>query len=298
MGVMQIGIALPQYGTHARTAAIAGFARDAEAAGFDSLWVGDRSLTPVVPSDLYPGHTPENPYPPEYTTFLDPLTVLTVAATATRRARLGTSTLNAPWYPPLLLARTLTSLDQVSGGRLDAGLGIGWMRDEYRAVNADFGRRGALLDEILDFLHGIWTEETFAHEGPQWTVPRAHVGLRPVQQPGPPVLLGGFSPAAMRRVGRRAAGWAGVVLPPEARTALWATARRAAEEAGRDPDTLRQLLRHNPRPGTSAEDIATVLRGVRDAGADGCFIDLQQCVTEPEEALELGVEVLGRVRAG
>ncbi|MBH1937694.1 TIGR03619 family F420-dependent LLM class oxidoreductase [Streptomyces sp. AV19] len=295
---MQIGIALPQYGTHARAAAIAGFARDAEAAGFDSLWVGDRSLTPVAPSDIYPGHTPENPYPPQYKTFLDPLTVLTVAATATGRVRLGTSTLNAPWYPPLLLARSLTSLDQVSGGRLDAGFGIGWMRDEYSAVNADFTRRGALLDEILDVLHGIWTEETFAHTGPQWTVPPAHVGLRPVQRPHPPVLLGGFGPAAMRRVGRRADGWAGVVLPPEAHAGLWATARRAAEEAGRDPEALRQCLRHNPRPGASAEDIATVLRGVRESGADSCFVDLQQCVTEPEEALELGIEVLRRVRAG
>ncbi|MEV0503534.1 LLM class flavin-dependent oxidoreductase, partial [Streptomyces spectabilis] len=177
---MHIGIALPQYGTHARAESIAPFARDAEAAGFDSLWVGDRSLTPVAPSDLYPGHTPENPYPAEYKTFMDPLTVLTVAAAATGRVRLGTSTLNAPWYPPLLLARSLTTLDRVSGGRLDVGLGIGWLRDEYTAVNADFGKRGARLDEILDVFAGMWTEETFEHEGPHWRIPRSYVGLRPV----------------------------------------------------------------------------------------------------------------------
>ncbi|KNB54087.1 TIGR03619 family F420-dependent LLM class oxidoreductase [Streptomyces caatingaensis] len=295
---MQTGIALPRYGTHARTEAIAGFARDAEEAGFASLWAGDRSLTPVAPGDLYPGHTPDNPYPPEYRTFLDPLTVLTVAATATRRVRLGTSTLNAPWYPPLLLARSLTSLDRVSDGRLDAGLGTGWMRDEYAAVNADFTRRGALLDEILDILHGIWTEETFEHQGPQWTIPRAHVGLRPVQRPHPPVLLGGFSAAALRRVGRRADGWAGVLLPPEAHTALWTTARRAAASAGRDPDALRQCLRHNPRPGATPETVATALRQARDLGADSCFLDLQQCVREPDEALELGIEALERTREG
>lgn len=297
-GVMQIGIALPQYGSHARAESIAGFARDAEAAGFDSLWVGDRSLTPVSPSDIYPGHTPENPYPPEYRTFLDPLTVLTVAATATSRARLGTSTLNAPWYPPLLLARTLTSLDRVSHGRLDVGLGVGWLRDEYTAVNADFSRRGAHLDEILDILQGIWTEETFGHEGPHWTIPRAHVGLRPVQRPRPPVCLGGFTRAAMRRIGRRADGWVGVTLPPEAHAGLWGMARRAAEEAGRDPDVLRQHIRHNPRPDASGEDIAAVLSGVRDSGADSCFIDLQQSVREPDEALDLGIKVLDRVRAG
>ncbi|MFJ3877790.1 TIGR03619 family F420-dependent LLM class oxidoreductase [Streptomyces sp. NPDC090077] len=295
---MEIGIALPQYGTHAQAARIAGFARDAEHAGFDSLWVGDRSLAPVEPSDLYPGHTPENPYPPEYRTFLDPLTVLTVAAGATRRVRLGTSTLNAPWYPPLLLARSLTSLDQVSGGRLDAGFGIGWLRDEYTAVNADFGRRGERLDEILDVLQGIWTREEFEHDGPHWRIPRAHVGLRPVQRPHPPVYLGGFSPAAMRRVGRRATGWAGAVLPPAALAGLWAVARQAAEEAGRDPDALRRSIRFNAKPGTPCEEIAAVLDGIRDTGAESCFVDLQQCVREPDEALELGVKVLDRVRAG
>ncbi|MFD8979590.1 TIGR03619 family F420-dependent LLM class oxidoreductase [Streptomyces sp. NPDC059564] len=294
---MDIGIALPQYGTHAQPARIAGFARDAESAGFDSLWVGDRSLTPVEPSDIYPGYTRENPYPPEYRTFLDPLTVLTVAATATTRARLGMSTLNAPWYPPLLLARSLTSLDLVSGGRLDVGFGIGWMRDEYTAVNADFSRRGERLDEILDIVQGMWTQEEFEHQGPHWRIPRSHVGLRPAQQPHPPVYLGGFSPAAMRRVGRRADGWVGAVLPRETLTGLWGVARQAAEEAGRDPDVLRRNIRFNAEPGASYEEIGTVLAGIRDTGADGCFIDLQRCVREPDEAVELGIRVLEFVRA-
>ncbi|QDY76622.1 TIGR03619 family F420-dependent LLM class oxidoreductase [Streptomyces qinzhouensis] len=294
---MRTGIALPQYGTHARPELIAGFARDAEEAGFDSLWVGDRALTPVAPSDLYPGCTPENPYPPGFTTFLDPVTVLTVAATATRRVRLGTSTLNAPWYPPLLLARTLTSLDRISGGRLDTGLGIGWMRDEYTAVNADFTRRGRLLDEILDILHGYWTEETFAHTGPNWTIPLSHVGLRPAQSP-PPVLLGGFSAAAMRRVGRRADGWAGIALPGRSATGLWDIARRAAEEAGRDPDTLRRHIRHNVAPGAGDEDVARQLAEVRDAGADSCFLDFHHVTSGPDEALERGIGVLSLLRAG
>ncbi|GLF99892.1 TIGR03619 family F420-dependent LLM class oxidoreductase [Streptomyces yaizuensis] len=295
---MRTGIALPQYGSHARMAAVAGFARDAEAAGFDSLWVGDRALTPVAPSDLYPGHTPEDPYPPEFRTFLDPLTVLTVAAAATSRARLGTSTLNAPWYPPLLLARSLTTLDRLSDGRLDVGLGVGWLRDEYTAVNADFSRRGARLDEILDILHGIWTEDTFGHQGPHWTIPRSYVGLRPVQQSGPPVYLGGFSRAAMERVGRRAQGWVGIVAPSEAAAALWQVARSAADRAGRDPDALRRHLRYNPPPGSTEHSIADVLTSARTSGADSCFIDLQRCVREPDEALDVGIRALELFRAG
>ncbi|MGW1076109.1 TIGR03619 family F420-dependent LLM class oxidoreductase [Streptomyces sp. NPDC002537] len=297
---MRIGIALPQYGTHARPTLIADFARDAEAAGFDSFWVSDRVLTPVDPGDFYPapGYGPENPYPRGFTIFLDPLTVLTIAATATTRARLGTSTLNAPWYPPLLLARALTSLDRLSEGRLDVGLGIGWLRDEAAALNTDFARRGARLDEILDILYGIWTENPFEHEGPNWRIPRAHVGLRPAQQPHPPVLLGGLSPAALRRVGRRADGWLGIALPPGRHAAVWAIARRAAEEAGRDPATLRQEIRHFSEPGTTPESIAAALSEIRDTGADGCVLDFQQTVREPSEALDLGIRTLEHFRAG
>ncbi|MEK8143752.1 TIGR03619 family F420-dependent LLM class oxidoreductase [Streptomyces sp. M10(2022)] len=297
-GYMDIGIALPQYGSHARADLVAGFARDAEAAGFATLWAGDRSLTPVEPSDFYPGHDADHPYPTQYTTFLDPMTVLTVAATATDRVRLNTSTLNAPWYPPLLLARTLTSLDQVSNGRLDVGFGIGWLRDEYTAVNAEWSKRGARLDEILDILHGIWTENPFGHDGAHWRIPRAHVGLRPVQPGGPPVHLGGYTPVAMRRIGRRAAGWAGVDMPAARHTALWDMARRAAEEAGRDPGALRQQIRINPKPDATADDLATTLAGQRDRGVDGCFLDLQQIVSEPAEALDLATKALELVRAG
>ncbi|MEU3913427.1 TIGR03619 family F420-dependent LLM class oxidoreductase [Streptomyces sp. NPDC029721] len=295
---MDIGIALPQYGGHARAEWIVPFARQAEEAGFDWLWVGDRALAPVAPSDLYPGHTAQDPYPRGFRTFLDPLTVLTAAAGATSRVRLATSTLNAPWYAPLLLARTLTTLDVISAGRLVAGLGIGWLRDEYTAVNADFTRRGARLEEILDILRGYWTEEVFGHEGPHWSIPESYVGLRPARPGGPPVLLGGLSPAAMRRVGRRADGWAGVLLPPDMEAGLWDLARRAAEEAGRDPEALTRHIRHNVRPGTGAGEIAAVLDGVRASGADSAFIDLQQCVAGPGEALELGTRALERLRAG
>ncbi|MCZ0979094.1 LLM class flavin-dependent oxidoreductase [Streptomyces diastatochromogenes] len=170
------------------------------------------------------------------------------------------------------------------------------MRDEYTAVGADFGRRGALLDELLDVLHGIWTQEEFGHEGPRWTIPTSHVGLRPVQPAGPPVYLGGFSPAALRRVGRRADGWVGGVLPPEAARGLWDVARRAAEEAGRDPEALRRQIRHNVTPGTTADAIAAVFAGVRETGADGCFVDLQQAVDSPDEALELGIKALDLLR--
>ncbi|MGW4704304.1 TIGR03619 family F420-dependent LLM class oxidoreductase, partial [Streptomyces sp. NPDC004285] len=95
---------------------------------------------------------------------------------------------------------------------------------------------------------------------------------------------------------RRATGWVGAVLPPGAAEGLWDVARRAADEAGRDPDALRRQIRFNPAPGATADAIAGVLSGVRDTGADGCFVDLQQSVGSPDEALELGGGVLDLLR--
>ncbi|WP_424217219.1 TIGR03619 family F420-dependent LLM class oxidoreductase (plasmid) [Streptomyces sp. BI20] len=293
---IRLGLALPQYGEHALPETVAPFARAAEEAGFTSLWVSDRVLTPVRPAVPYPGRSVEDPFPPGFLTFLDPLTVLTVAASATRTVALGTSTLNAPWYPPLLLARSLTSIDRLSGGRLEPGFGIGWMPEEYRAVGADFHRRGALLDEALDVLEAIWAGEEFSHSGPAWEIPLSRSGLRPARALGPPIHLGGFGAAALRRVGRRAAGWVGFTAPPAVLDPLWDVARRAAREAGRDPDALRRHLRHNV---TEGEDDATTAAAVRAAlawGADSVLLDHQHVTRRPDESLERALRVLDILR--
>lgn len=289
---MRIGVCLPQYGPLCRAADVAWFAREAEELGYESFWVGDRILTPLHPSDLYRGCTPEQPYPPEFTAFLDPLAVLAAAATATRTARLGTSTLNAPWYNPLLLGRTLNTIDQMSGGRLDIGFGIGWMRDEYAVTGAAWERRGALLDETLDVLTALWTADPVEHHGAAWQIPPSQVDLRPAQQPHPPVLLAGFSPAALRRIGRRADGWLAVPLPPEAATAMWDAIRSAADEAGRDADALRRELRINVQPGTELSDTAAAIAAARDSGLDGAFVDLHYIADDPRHALDLAAELM------
>ncbi|GAA3513213.1 TIGR03619 family F420-dependent LLM class oxidoreductase [Actinocatenispora rupis] len=288
---MRIGLSLPQYGPLCRAADVASFAREAEAMGYGSFWVGDRILTPVEPSDIYPGFTPEHPYPPEFTAFLDPLVVLSAAATVTTTARLGTSTLNAPWHSPLLLGRTLTSLDQLSGGRLDVGLGIGWMRDEYSSTNTSWERRGALLDEMLDALTAMWTSDPVEHDGVTWRIPPSRLDLRPAQRPHPPVLLGGTGPAALRRVGRRAAGWLAVPVPTAVLGPMWDTIRAAADDAGRDPDTIRRELRINPPAGTELVDVARQVADARTAGMDGAFVDLHYLAEDPAHALDLASQL-------
>ena len=287
---MKLGLALPQFGPLADAGRIASFAAAAEELGYDSLWVGDRLLTPLEPSDPYPGR--QQPYPPEFTAGLDPLVTLAAAATATTRIRLSSSTLNAPWHNAVLLGRSLTSLDQLSGGRLEVGLGLGWMRDEYDSAGVDWSSRGARLDEMLEVWHLMWTSNPVEHQGRFFTVKTSAMDLKPVQRGGPPLLFGAVTPAGMVRVGRRGAGWLAVQgLPPAYETALWDTARRSAEQAGRDPEALRRVLRINNPPGATAADAKATVEAAAGAGLDEVFVDLTFSAGGVDEALEMAAKL-------
>ncbi|WP_410606980.1 TIGR03619 family F420-dependent LLM class oxidoreductase [Amycolatopsis sp. lyj-109] len=293
---IRLGLALPQYGALADPAAVAHFATAAEDLGFTSLWVGDRILTPLAPSDLYPGGgTPEHPYPKEFETFADPFTTLATAAAVTRTARLGMSALTGPVYSPVLLARALTSLDLASSGRLDVGIGLGWLREEYFAAGVPWAGRGKRLEDLLDALDALWTGDPVEHEGPQWRIAPSTVGLRPAQEPRPPVLLGGFSPPALARVGRRADGWLAGWMPKQYLADLWSVALEAAAKAGRDADALRRVLRINPRPGTAVETAADVLPCLdvaRELGITEVLVDLHYVAKNVGHALDLAGELI------
>jgi probable F420-dependent oxidoreductase len=293
---MRVGLCLPQFGQSLRAGdSLARFAATAEELGYDSLWVADRLLTPKEPHDPYPGA--EQPYPAELTRAGDPFVVWAVAAAATSRVRLGSCTLNAPYYHHVHLARALTTLDVVSGGRLDVGLGLGWMRDEYQAAGLEWRERGSRLDDILDFLRTWWNESQVTHHSRHVQVDDALVGLRPLQPGGPPVYLGGFSPAALRRAGRRAAGWLTIGrLPRDVNDRFWAAVRDAAEQSGRDPGTLRRVVRVNATPGSSVDDLAADLGQHAREGADEAFVDLTFAIPDPGEALQAARQLIDRVR--
>jgi probable F420-dependent oxidoreductase len=301
---VRFGITLPQFGPVVEPGLIADFAREAEESGYQSLWAGDRVLAPLQPSQPYLGHTAEKPLPDAFGTFLDPLTVLTVAATATSAARLGSSTLNATWYHPLLLGRSLTTLDQVSQGRVDAGFGLGWMQTEYDALAIPWAGRGARLEETLDVLRAMWTADPFEHHGKLWDIPPSSLGLRPVQPGGPPVLLGGYGPRALDRVGRRAAGWLPSIASDRGLTVAmldrpWQTILRAAEADGRDPGALRRELRVNLVAGPDMVAAAIgFVRAARDLGYDGAFADPQFAVGSPAEMIDCAGQLMAAYRAG
>ncbi|WP_329225106.1 TIGR03619 family F420-dependent LLM class oxidoreductase [Streptomyces sp. NBC_00111] len=308
MTQMRLGVALPTFGPHATAEGIAHVSRTAELLGYDSLWTGDRILTPSVPSARYPGAG--GVMPRSYENHMDPLTALSFAAAHTGRVRLGTSTLNGLWQPPLVLARTLTTLDVLSRGRLDVGLGLGWMPEEYAAVGVPWDGRGARLEESLDVLEKYWAGGVLAHEGPLFSVPEAVTGLRPHQRPAPPVLLAAFTPRGMRRVARRADGWLPTAMRLPRLTAMWTSIAEEATAAGRDPSALRMALRVNPEltdvkvdpeqvPGSGTLDqYIDYARQAAGAGVHELFMDFGQSPTTLDERVDLAGRFIDGVRAG
>lgn len=295
---MRVGFCLPQFGALAHQAGqVAGFAAEAERLGAHSLWVGDRLMAPVDPVVGYGG---TGTIPEQFRSVLDPFAVLAIAATATSSAQLGSSVINLPWYPPVMVARSLTTIDVVSGGRLLAGFGIGWSPDEYQAANVPWRGRGARLEESLDALEAIWGPGPAAYAGAAWTMPASHLDLRPVQQPHPPIYLGGLSEAALARVGRRADGWLPAVrLPGFAEPGLILLQReviaRAAAESGRDANRIATALRINAIAGTTVEEIVAVMDRIEQGtGIEHMFVDLMYLASDVPEMLGLAARILER----
>jgi probable F420-dependent oxidoreductase len=285
-----LGFAVPQFGAsaHLDVGELARFASTAEQLGAASLWVGDRLLAAVNPTIGYAG---KDTIPDQFRANFDPFIALTVAATATTTAQLGSSVFVAPWYPPVQLARQLTSIDVISGGRLLPGFGIGWSPEEYQAAGAPFARRGAQLDELLDVLDALWTTNPVRHEGTRWSMPESWVDLKPVQRPRPPVYLGAFTPPGLKRVGTRADGWMAAVQVPggvlvEALDWQRGEIDQAAIAAGRDPSAIHTYVRVNIAEGAAVEKVVDAVRMLADNGYPDAFVDLMYVATGTDAHLE------------
>lgn len=238
---MRVGFFLPHIGAWAGPESITQVAQRAEELDFDSLWVTERSLVPLEPKTPYPLGELDD----VYRTVLDPLDALTFAAAKTSRIALGMGVLNLPWYSPVLLARRLTTIDVLSNGRLRAGFGIGWSEDEHDVAGSDFATRSKRFEEAIHALKVIWTTDPVEFEGEFFSIPRSFIGPKPVQKPHPPIFLGAFMPPALARVARVADGWIAVALPPPAMAETFEGIKAAAEEAGRDPTSLKLIVRAN-----------------------------------------------------
>ena len=268
---MLIGFGLPVSGAWAHPDVVARFARRAEDLGYHSLWTFQRLLVGA-----------DQEMAPVYRSVLDPLLSLAFAAAHTSRIRLGVAVVNLPFVSPVYLAKQAATLDVLSGGRLDLGLGVGWSPVEFEAVGATTVRRGPRTVEYLSVLQSLWSDEVTEHQGRFYTVPPSRMAPKPVQRPGPPVLLGGSAPAALRRAGRHAAGWVSRSGQDLSRIAEdIAVVHDAARDAGRDPAAVRIVSRGVLRPGErgpllsgSFEQIRTDAGRLAEAGVTELFYDL------------------------
>jgi probable F420-dependent oxidoreductase len=230
---VRVGLGLPVSGTWADPATMRHVATRADELGFDSLWVFQRLLHPV-----------DDDWGAAYHAVHDPIASLSYVAALTSRVRLGIAVVMAPYYAPIVLAKALTTLDIVSDGRLDVGLGLGWSAQEFEAVGVPMERRGARAEEFVACLEAIWTQREVEFHGEFYDVPLSHVEPKPVQSPHPPLLMGGGAEAALRRIGRISDGWIS-----SSRTDLTTVGgsvdliKESAAAAGRDPEALRFVVR-------------------------------------------------------
>ncbi len=285
---MKLGAKLPHSGELAMRRTPADMAAELEAAGFDSIWVSDHIVFPVETTSRYPFAADGRPTWPLDTPYLEPMVVLGAVAAVTKRAFIGTSVLIAPMRNPVLLAKQAASIDVISGGRLVLGVGAGWLREEFEALDADFEHRGAALDEWIEILRSCWTGRAGPYAGKHYKLPAAIHSL-PKPPDGLPILVGGMSRHALRRAGAVADGWLGqyalnAMSERDVRAAV-DVIRREARAAGRGQEP-RVVIRVTGAAG-SLDVLATRLGGLAQAGATGVVVDVDWSETSgPARAYE------------
>ncbi|WP_155354209.1 TIGR03619 family F420-dependent LLM class oxidoreductase [Acrocarpospora macrocephala] len=267
---MRIGFAVPVSGSWATPGTMARVATRAEELGYDEVWTFQRLLYPV-------GHSMGS----SYRSVQDPIVTLSYVAGVTSRIQLGVAVLNLPFYSPAMLAKQLATLQIVSGGRLDVGVGLGWVEEEFAASAVPMERRGKRAEEYVQLLRKLWTEDPVEHKGEFYALPPVHQDPKPA--PVPPILMGGAAPVALRRAGRLADGWIS-----SSRMDLTkiheqiSMVKESAREAGRDPGALRFICRGVTRPGSdssaplagSYEKIRQDVAALAEQGVTEVFHDL------------------------
>ncbi len=302
---MKIGFGVPISGGWATPGNQLRLVGRAEELGYHSVWTLQRLLVPE--------HPDQRGAAVAYRSILDAIVPLAFVAGHTSRIRLGLSVVNMPFFAPAVLAKQLTTLDILSGGRLDVGLGLGWMPQEYATVGVPYRRRGARGEEFIAALRALWTEDLVEFHGEFYEIPRSRVEPKPLQRPHPPLLLGGSAEAALRRAGRIADGWtssSGADLKAIGKSIE--VVRQAAREAGRDPAALRFVCRGplRVRPGGAAprqpltgsfDEIRGDLDELREQGVTEVFLDMNYDAevaapdADPTEALRRAETVLERL---
>jgi len=238
---MHFGFSLAGRGPFAKPDVLVKLAAKADALRYSSLFVTDHVVVPTSYRSKYP-YSPSGQVGGDWSQgYLEPLALMSFLAGTTSRVRLGTSVLVVPYRNPVVTAKMLATLDQMSGGRVILGAGVGWLEEEFRALaSPPYAERGRVTDEYLQLMRECWTREPVRFDGRYYRMGEVSALPKPVQKGGIPIWVGGHTDAALRRTGELADGWHPIgqrppaVLPPDEYAEKVAIIRGWAEKAGRN----------------------------------------------------------------
>jgi probable F420-dependent oxidoreductase len=282
---MKFGVFLPVSGRAASRQTLMEAAQQAEALGFDSVWAADRLVIPWKIETTYPYSKEATFIVPPDRPFFDTMTCLAFLAGCTERIQLGMSVMVLPYRHPLHWARIATTIDQLSTGRFILGVGVGWMEEEFAAMNAPFKERGKVSDEQLALVKQLWTDEHISFHGQYYNVDDIAFLPKGYRRPSLPIWVGGEGKHAQRRAGRHGDAWFPyfVRVTPQELAAGFASVRSEAKKAGRDPDEVELAcclpLELTPAAGAKITDY---LRG-----------SIEQVVDRLKEFIDIGVVHIG-----
>lgn len=279
---------MPNSGALPLEAGIPTLARTLEDAGFDSLWVSDHIVMPREIRSRYPFAADGRPTWPSETPYVDALVALALIAAVTERPVIGTAVLVLPLRQPVVAAKQLASIDVASGGRLCLGIGAGWLREEFEALNVPFHSRGTRFEEWAALLRRCWTGQPEPFEGAHYTLPPGILCL-PTPRHEIPILVGGHAERSLRRAGAIGSGW----LAHQSIDAIDADEiirgremmAEAAGAAGRDAEALKVVLRVINTAGRT-DELARRLPELVRAGVDEVIVDVDWQAGDPRSELE------------
>ena len=258
---------------------------EAERLGYESVWLSEHLVLPVAMTrSPHPGE--EHPPVPPTTPVFDAFTYLGYLAGRTGRVRLGTHVYNLGLRHPFVAARAVQTLDIVSGGRLEFGIGASWLEEEWVAAELDFHTRGRRVDEALEVCKRLWSDAEVAHDGEFFRFDAVAFEPKPVQKPWPPILVGGESDAALRRAARAGDGWIGIAHTLESAQKPIARLRALLDEHGRSSEPFQICL---GGPVESRDDV----KRWEDVGVTRLIVSPWRRSKEANEGMRRFAELVG-----
>jgi len=283
---MKFGFSLVTRGAAATPQLIEEMAQASEDAELDSVWVSDHLIFPKLKVSRYPGRA-DGQFPDDWRdTYWQPFSVMAYLAARTRRVRLGTSVLILPMRSTIAVAAQIAEIDQLSGGRINFGVGAGWFAEEFATLGWPFHERGARTNEGLEICKALWTTQPVNYAGRFYTIEEGGFGPKPVQRPHPPIYVGGESPAALRRLAKYGEVWHPLNPTPDKLHDLKPAVALHLEAEGRKVDELpiapKVTLNIQDDPATEGQpctvgrpqDVIDALKRYQDAGASEMVFNL------------------------